>query len=127
MSRRQLAQYAVDEITSGTSIAKISQHLAAVLIDTKRVHESELLVRDIAWELETRGKSANAVITSATELSSEILQELAEFIKQKTNVDQVSLQENLDKSVLGGVRIETAVHAWDRTISKRLADIRESF
>jgi F0F1-type ATP synthase delta subunit len=37
------------------------------------------------------------------------------------------LQENVDQSVIGGARIETAKYAWDKTLAKQLTDIREAF
>jgi F0F1-type ATP synthase delta subunit len=126
-SRRQLARYAANQIISGEPLAKLSINLAAVLSEAKRTNDAELLARDIAYELETRGKVASANLISATEISNDLREQIIKFIKVSANVDEVSIQENIDKSVLGGVRIETAVHAWDKTVSKKLADIRESF
>jgi F0F1-type ATP synthase delta subunit len=127
MSRRQLAQYAADQILDGIGIDKLSKQLAAVLSETKRTKEAELLARDIAYELETRGKVASANIVTATQISNEIRESITKFIKDAAKVDKVSLQENIDKSVLGGVKIETAVHAWDKTLAAKLRNIREAF
>jgi F0F1-type ATP synthase delta subunit len=127
VSRRQLAEYATDELLEGANPKKIALQLAAVLTQSKRTHELELLIQDINRGLEVRGKLANANITTATELSSSLQHELTKFIKQAAKVERVTLNENIDKSVIGGVRIETAVHAWDKTISRKLANIRESF
>jgi F0F1-type ATP synthase delta subunit len=127
LSRRQLARYAANQILTGEPVDKLSSKLAAVLIEAKRTKDTELLARDIAHELETRGKVASANVTSATDISSDIREQIINFIKESAKVDEVNLQENIDKSVLGGVRIETAVHAWDKTVIKKLADIRESF
>jgi F0F1-type ATP synthase delta subunit len=127
LSRRQLAKYAANELLKGAPAEKIARQLAAVLAEEKRTNEAELLARDVAWELERRGKIANANITSATPLSESLREELAKFIKETAKVDEVNLQENIDKSVLGGLKIETAIHSWDKTVSKKLADIREAF
>jgi F0F1-type ATP synthase delta subunit len=127
ISRRQLAQYAADELLAGVSSEKIARQLAAVLANSKRAHESELLARDIAWELERRGKVASANITSVTPLSESLRKNLAIFIKDAANVDEVNLQETIDKSVLGGVKIETAIHSWDKTVATKLRNIREAF
>jgi F0F1-type ATP synthase delta subunit len=127
LSRRQLAQYAADELMAGVSTEKIARQLAAVLANSKRAHESELLARDIAWELERRGKIASANITSVTPLSESLRNNLAIFIKDAAKVDEVNLQETIDKSVLGGVKIETAIHSWDKTVATKLRNIRETF
>jgi F0F1-type ATP synthase delta subunit len=127
ISRRRLAAYAADQILAGEAVDKLSSKLAAVLSEAKRTKDAELLARDIAYELETRGKVASANVVSASDISNDIREQIIKFIKESANVDEVSIQENIDKSVLGGVRIETAVHAWDKTVIKKLADIRESF
>jgi F0F1-type ATP synthase delta subunit len=127
LSRRQLAKYAANELLKGALAEKLARQLGAVLVEAKRTNEAELLARDVAWELERRGKIANANITSATPLSESLREELAKFIKETAKVDEVNLQENIDKSVLGGLKIETAIHSWDKTVSKKLADIREAF
>jgi F0F1-type ATP synthase delta subunit len=54
-------------------------------------------------------------------------QELSKFIKQAAKVNNVALQEEVDESVIGGIKVETAKHAWDYTIAKQLRDIREAF
>jgi F0F1-type ATP synthase delta subunit len=127
LSRRQLAGYAATELINGASIKEISAQLAAVLKESKRTNEAELLSRDIAYELETRGKVASTHVTSANALSESLRDDLLKFIKQAANVDEVNIEENVDKSVLGGIKIETAVHSWDKTVATKLRKIREAF
>jgi F0F1-type ATP synthase delta subunit len=127
LSRRQLASYGADQILAGISTVKVAKQLAAVLSESRRTKEAELLSRDIAYELETRGKVASANIVTATQISDEIRVQITKFIKEAAKVDEVGLQENIDKSVLGGVKIETAVHAWDKTLAAKLRNIREAF
>lgn len=125
LSRRQLAQYAADQLLVGHSVKSVASHLGAVLVETRRTDEMELLLTDIAWELESRGKLAQAIITSATPLNDKLRRELNILVKKTAKVEQVRLQENVDKSVLGGLRVETAIHAWDKTVVRALTDIRE--
>ena len=127
LSRRQLAEYAANQLLDGQSAKKLAAGLAAVLVETRRTHEAEFLVQDITWELERRGKLAQAQVTSATPLTNDLRKELEKLIKIKAQVERVSLEENVDKSVLGGMRIDTAIHNWDKTIAKQLTDIREAF
>ena len=126
ISRRRLGEYAADQLLAGHSVRKIARELAAVLIETNKSKDAELLAQDISWQLENRGKLANAEVTSTTELNDSLRSELAKFIKQEAKVDQVALQEEIDEAVIGGVRIETAKHAWDKTIAKQLTQIRET-
>jgi F0F1-type ATP synthase delta subunit len=127
LSRRQLAQYAADELLKGVGSAAVASKLAAVLKESHRTQDVELLARDISWELETRGKAVSAQVTSANALSDSLKQDIIGFIKNATKTDKVSLEESVDKSVLGGIKIETAVHLWDKTVATKLRNIREAF
>jgi F0F1-type ATP synthase delta subunit len=127
ISRRRLADYAVKQLLEGQTAKQISKELAAVLIETKKTGDAELLAQDIAWQLEKRGKLASVEVTSATGISETLRQEITSFIKEAVGVKQVNINEETDESVIGGVRIETAALAWDRTIAKQLTDIKESF
>ena len=46
-------------------------------------------------------------------------------VKKSAKVEQVIISEQIDKSVIGGVRIDTAAHSWDKTLSRKLTDIQE--
>lgn len=125
LSRRQLAVYAADQLLANKRVSGIAKELAAVLVNSRRSNQAELLAQDIAWELEHRGEVANAMVTSAHELSEELRKQISNFVKQSAKVNQVIINENLDESVIGGVRIETAAHSWDKTLSRKLTEVRE--
>jgi F-type H+-transporting ATPase subunit delta len=127
ISRRSLARYAVDELLSGRSSAGIAKELAATLTEDGKTGEVEFLVGDIAWELERRGELAVGTVTSATKLTSQLMDSLASQIKKATGTKQVLLNEEVDKSVIGGLRVETSGRVWDATISRKLSRIREAF
>lgn len=125
VSRRQLARFAVDEIQSGSSIDSIAQKLAAALSETKMKKDSELLLADIAHELEERGLVVSAKVTTASPLSADLRHEISSKIKVVTKAQAVSLDEIIDKDVIGGMRIETANHSWDKTTKSFLEELKE--
>ncbi|MBA3757556.1 F0F1 ATP synthase subunit delta [Candidatus Saccharibacteria bacterium] len=127
LSRRQLAIYAATQLLNGQPMKAVAQDLSAALVESGKQNEMELLISDVAWELENRGIVAQATITTATPISESLRHHLDKFIKQAAGVDNVVTKEQIDRSVLGGVRIETTSHLWDKTISRKLADIREVF
>lgn len=127
ISRRTLARYAADRLLDQGKTQDLARQLAAVLIATKKAGQADLLVSDIAWELEARGKVATATVTSATELTEKLREQIKEFIKKSAKVESISMEEKVDKSVIGGVRIETAKQAWDKTIANQLNNLREAF
>jgi F-type H+-transporting ATPase subunit delta len=125
MSRRQLAVYAADQLLGGKGTRTVCRELGAVLVTSRRANQAELLASDIAWELERRGQVATASITSAHELSEQLRREITAFVKKSAKVDEVIISEHIDRSVIGGVRIETAAHSWDKTLSRKLKQVRE--
>lgn len=127
ISRRQLAKYAADQLASNTSTKELAAQLGAILVSTKRSGQSDQLMEDIAYELENRGLLAQSTVATAFPLNQELKEELVKFIKTSTNVKQVNIDEIIDKTLLGGVRIDTATRSWDQTLKRRLTDIREAF
>jgi F-type H+-transporting ATPase subunit delta len=127
VSRRSLAAWAADQLIKGESSANVAKHLAAVLDENNMATQIEFLVNDIAWELEERGELAIGKVTSANPLSKELESVIASQIKQATKARSVVLQKNIDKSVVGGVRIETSNRVWDETVSKKLSELKEVF
>jgi F0F1-type ATP synthase delta subunit len=53
--------------------------------------------------------------------------ELKTALKKLVQVETVLLNNEVDKSVLGGVRIETPTRVWDSTVARQLRDLREAF
>ncbi len=126
-SRRALARYAADRLLAGDSPKALGERLAAILAETGRTNEADFLLGDIAWELEKAQKLAIAQVTSATALSQELETEIKDRLKKATKAGEVLLQKNVDKSVLGGVRIETSGQVWDLTVARTLAELKEAF
>lgn len=124
LSRRQLAHFAVEQLISGQSLQKVSKQLAAVLVATNKRKEAELLLNDIAQELESRGLIANAIVTTATPLPGGLRTELRAQIEKAAKVNRAVIDEEISKDVIGGFKVETANHTWDKTIARRLADIK---
>jgi len=125
LSRRQLAGYAAGQLLDGRSPRSLSKELAAVLINSRRANQAELLADDIAYELESSGRAANATITSAHAVGEQLRKQISGFIKKSAGVDDVIINERIDESVIGGVRIDTAAHSWDKTLSRKLTEVRE--
>ncbi len=126
VSRRALARYAADQLIAGVSAPVVARHLAAVLIDSQRQKEIQLLLADINYELQSRGRLAAATVTTASQLSAGLRSEIAGLIKKSSKVQQVILTEQIDKNIIGGVRIETAERTWDKTVIGQLDKLREA-
>ena len=126
ISRRALARYATDRLIGGSAASVVAKHLAAVLIESQRQKEANLLLADINYELQDRGHLAVATVTTASELSASLKSEIASLVKKTTKVEHVILTEQIDKQIIGGVRVETAERIWDKTVTFQLNKLRET-
>lgn len=127
LSRRKLARYGAEQLIENKSVRSVAKELAAILVQSRRANQAELLVFDINWELERRGMVANARVTTATALSEGLRKQIASHVKRAAKVERVALDERIDKSVIAGFRIDTAIHGWDKTLKHELTDIQEAF
>jgi len=120
LSRRKLADQAARRIAAGESKTTVLKELAAYLIDSRRKNEASLLVRDIETALISRGVIVGTVI-SARPLSAEAKKTIDSFVKHHyEGVQSVVLRERVDKSVIGGIRLELADKQLDVTVANKL-------
>lgn len=124
-SRRQLARYAVDELLAKCQTAALAKRLAAALAASGRAKEIDLLLSDIDKELEDRGLVARTRLTSARPLSANLRNELIAKLKKTLAIKEITLEQQLDKTVIGGLKIETANHSWDKTTKRLLMQLKE--
>jgi len=127
ISRRSLANYGVDQLVAGKPAKSVAKHLVTVLAEQGLLSQAAFLVDDISWELENRQALAVGKVTSAQALSAKIQTELKAQIKKATGVKEVLLDSDVDKSVIGGIRLETSRQVWDSTVSRKLSELREVF
>ncbi|MDB5184040.1 MAG: atpH [Candidatus Saccharibacteria bacterium] len=122
LSRRKIAAYFADEVVAGRSVVK---PLAAYLIESKRIREQGLIVRDIEAALADRG-ILFADVTSSYNLADDTKKAIQDYLKDKTKVKDVHLRTDVDESLLGGVRIETPDQRLDATLRHRLNQLTAS-
>lgn len=126
ISRRQLAKYAVNELINGRSRAALSSRLAAALLTSRRQKEVDLLLFDIDKEFEGQGLLTRARVTTTSPLTAELKHSLTSQLKELTGANEVTLQEQLDKSLMGGFRVDTPTRSWDKTLLRALRQLKET-
>ncbi len=127
VSRRALARYAADQLLAGKPAKSVARHLAAAMLEAGKPSDINFLLGDIAAELENRRELTIATTTSATALTPQLRTALKKKVQKASQSKNVLLEENIDSSVLGGVRIETPSRIWDSTVARKLADLKEAF
>lgn len=122
LSRRKITSYVAEQLATGNTKQVVKQ-LAAFLIDNRRTKELELIVRDVEYELAKRG-IVLALITSAHELTTATRTAINTLIKDQTGAKTIQLQQFIDPSVLGGVKVDIPGQQIDTTIAHRLTTLR---
>lgn len=123
VSRRKIASYYADELLAGKT--DIATRLAALLLDTGRVRELDLIVRDIEDALEARGVVV-ADVASAHTLSQATQKDITAFLKKQSDAKEVHLRVNVDQALLGGVRINVPGRELDTTLRRKLTLLKAS-
>jgi len=126
LSRRAIAMYVAEQLTSGADSKGIILQLAAYLVDTRRTKELPLIIRDIQYYLAETG-SVSGVITTATVLSAETKKAIETYIKQQTGAKTVALDSLIDPTVIGGVKVSIPGRELDATVSRSLAILKTRF
>jgi F-type H+-transporting ATPase subunit delta len=122
LSRRKIAAYFADEVIAGRDLVK---PLAAYLIQSKRIREASLIVRDIEAALADRGVLF-ADVTSSFDLSDDTKKAIGHYLQDKTKAKDIHLRTDVDESLLGGVRIETPDQRLDASLRHRLNQLTAS-
>lgn len=120
-------KYSRDDIAKAfvTTAAKSGKkqavkELAAMLLDQRLHGEIEELLDDIAREYQRQHGFVEAEVKTAYPLSSELKDELAAKVKAKTGAKKVSLHEQIDKSLLGGVIVSAPDIQLDLSLRSKL-------
>ena len=123
LSRRKIADHYAEQLLGGNK--KAAKELAAYLIETGRVRELDLIVRDIESALISRGVLL-ADVTSSRKLSGDAMKEITSYLKNQTGATTVHIRSEIDPDVLGGVRIATPDGELDATLRHRLNQLKAS-
>ncbi len=99
--------------------SKAIKRAAAWLVTNKKTHQTKYLTNDIAVQLQKRGY-VFARVTTANKLSEQTQEKLKSYIAKTTNAKEVEIEIIFDKTLVGGIRIETPIGAFDDSVQSRL-------
>ena len=123
LSRRKIAAYYADQLVAGKKSAP--KELAAYLVETGRVRELELIVRDTEAALADRGILL-ADVTSSHRLGESTTKAVKAYLQSTTRATTIQLRESVDPDLLGGVRISVPGSEMDATLRHRLNQLKAS-
>jgi F0F1-type ATP synthase delta subunit len=124
ISRRKLANYAVDEMLNSLPSHKIAEQISSELINSGRQDEYQLLINDIYRTIEDRGISATAYVTSAYKLSESSKKIIESNTARLTKTQHVKVIEQIDPTLIAGMKLQTAKLTWDGSAKNRLKQLQ---
>lgn len=114
-SRSELA-VAVLTLSTKMSAPELSQTLAAYLVENRRTSELDAIMREVSRLREVRDGVTEVTATSAFALNGATKKAIEGLMSSKKTI----INEVVDASVLGGVRLETSEMQLDLTVRNRL-------
>lgn len=126
LSRRSIARHVAEQLVDGAPARKVLQEVASYLIETRRTNEVDLIVRDIHYYLAERG-IVMAKVSSAFQLEATTKKAIEQFIKAETKAQSVMMTEVVDRTLLGGVKIDVPDKQLDQTVLHTLTKLRTTF
>ena len=119
VTRQELAEI-IGEQTLHEDKQQLAKSVAAYLAEAHRKVDIDSLVRDVMVYRQSKG-IIEAVAVSAHELTPVVLDDIRELLKTHfPEAKSVVIDQRLDESVVGGIRIELPTEVLDLSIKSKL-------
>ena len=126
ISRRVLAEYVMQNLQKGVVSKPVVRQLAAYLVQSRRTHEADLIIRDVMHAMAEQGAVIGSV-QSAHRLSSDTHEAIAELVRQKTKATTVQLSHETNPDLVGGYKVSLPGYELDQTIRHQLTTLKTQF
>lgn len=124
-SRVKLADK-VAEMLAKQSEKSLAKKIAAYLIEKGKTNELNSLSRDIMQARKNRDNIIELTAISSHALSETQLEAIKRTVlKISPKADKVIINQKIDESIIGGVRLEFANHLLDLSVSAKLNKLKQ--
>ena len=120
LSRRELARSIANQLQDGVNAKQLMQSVAAYLIDHKMLNQTDMLLADVADELQRTTGHVAAHVYAAFMPGAQVQAQIAEFVRALTGATSVELHVQEDLSLVGGVVIRASGREYDASIRRKL-------
>lgn len=117
-SKHDLAEV-VMSLSKKMPLNKLSKSLASYLQQENRTGELDAIMREVKFLRQKQDGIIEADVTSAFPISNTTKKNIVDIFGSKTLINQ-----EIDKDVIGGVRVETNEHLLDLTVRNRLNQLK---
>lgn len=120
-TNKAIAAAVLSTLRSGIPAQKVATSLAALLVEERRTKDAEAIMREVSRQLTAEG-SLELTITTAHGLSESLQNEITALFKDRAK--QITVNEQQDPSVLGGVLVESNEERLDLTVRRQLQRLK---
>jgi F0F1-type ATP synthase delta subunit len=120
LSRRELARSVASQLQDGADSRQLMRSVAAYLIDHKMLNQTDMLLSDVADELQRTTGHVSAEVRAAYLPGADAQMEIQNFIREMVGATSVELQFEEDPSLVGGVVIRAAGREYDASVRRKL-------
>ena len=124
VSNKTIATALIADINKGKSVQDLTKSLAAYLVEERRQGDLQAILREVETRLFVDKQILYVHAVTAHELSDKQRQDIKNIFLAESNAKEVVIEETIDKSVLGGVRCETADQRLDLTVRRQLQSLK---
>lgn len=124
-SRIKLADEIVRRLGKGRQ-KTLAKQIAAYLIETGKTSELNSLSRDIMQARKGRDSVVELTAISSHQLSPPQIEAINKVVREiSPNAKKIIVNERIDESVVGGVRLEFANHLLDLSVGAKLSKLKQ--
>lgn len=124
-SRTKLADKTAEMMDSQPQDA-LAKKIAAYLVENGKTSELNSLSRDIMQVRKSRNHIVELTAISSHKLSEDQIEEIKKTVlKISPNAKKIIINKRVDRSVVGGVRLEFANHLLDLSVSAKLNKLKQ--
>ena len=122
-TNRQIAAAVVADLNKGKSQASVSKALAAYLVGERRSKDTDAIMREVARLQFVDNGQLEIDVISATKLTDASRKQISDLFLGKAK--KLVMNETIDPTVIGGVKVESSTSRLDLTIHRRLQRLKE--
>ncbi len=120
-----ISRVITSQTKSGTIPSELPKQIAAYLLEENRTGDVYSILRTVQQDW-ADGGNVEAIVTSAFPISSSTRSDIIDVLKKSyPNAKSFKIIEELDQSVVGGVKVNTANEQLDLSIATKLGKFKQ--
>ncbi len=124
-SRTQIASYIADKMNSGQLNNQTIEEISALLITEGRKHQVELIIEDVKRAMFDKNQVLVVSAYSKNKLTNSNLKNIEQLLaKRFETAKKIVINQFLDETIIGGVKIKALDTEIDLTINHKLNRLR---